>query len=127
MDLVTLDEAKDNLLIDFTDTQTDRDLAVKISAASSAVISYLRTRKAVYEPLQDDDGVTLTDSNGDALYVTDSNGDRIVRTAVKQATLLLVGYFFRDRDGTVGKEWAHGYLPPPVISLLYPYRDPAIA
>lgn len=127
MDLVTLEEAKDNLLIDFDDVQTDRDLRLKISAASASVIDYLRARKAVYMALKDDEGVVLTDTNGDVIYETDTNGDRLIKPQVKQATLLLVGQMFRDRDGANGSDWAPGYLPEPVKSLLYPHRDPALA
>jgi hypothetical protein len=58
---------------------------------------------------------------------TDSAGDPILRYEVKAAVLLLVGYFFKDRDNDKNHEYEQGYLPRPVTALLYPLRDPALA
>lgn len=127
MNLVTVEEARDNLLIDFVSPEIDRDLRLKIAAASSAVINYLRRRSAVYQLETDENGVVESDSNGDPVYALDSQGDRIIRAEVKQATLVLVGILFRDRDGAESKEWREGYLPFPVTALLYPLRSPALA
>lgn len=125
MMLVTLQQAKDNLLIDFN--TYDTDITLKISSASGMVLNYLKSRRNLYVLLVDDDGVPLLDSQGGVIYELDSQGARIVRDEVKHAVLILVGMFFRDRDGVEAKDWAPGFLPAPVTAILYPLRDPAIA
>lgn len=125
MMLVTLDQAKSHLLVDFDDA--DNDISLKISAASGAVLNYLKNRKKLYVVEIDDDGYEVLDSQGDPIQVLDSQGDRIVRDEVKHAVLILVGIFFRDRDGVEAKDWSPGFLPAPVTALLYPLRDPALA
>ena len=51
--------------------------------------------------------------------------------AARQATLILVAEFYKNRegeqDGNVGEEFGYGYLPRPVVALLYPHRDPSLA
>lgn len=123
--LVTLEQAKDNLLIDFN--TYDTDIRLKISSASGMVLNYLKSRKNLYVLRVDDDGEPLLDSQGDVIYELDSQGARIVRDEIKHAVLILVGMFFRDRDGVEAKDWAPGFLPAPVTAILYPLRDPAIA
>jgi len=125
MMLVTLQQAKDNLLIDFN--TYDTDITLKISSASGMVLNYLKSRRNLYVLLVDDDGVPLLDSQGGVIYELDSQGARIIRDEVKHAVLILVGMFFRDRDGVEAKDWAPGFLPAPVTAILYPLRDPAIA
>lgn len=125
MMLVTLQQAKDNLLIDFN--TYDTDITLKISSASGMVINYLKSRKNLYVLLVDDDGVPLLDSQGEVIYELDSQGSRIIRDEVKHAVLILVGIFFRDRDGVEAKDWRPGFLPAPVTAILYPLRDPALA
>jgi hypothetical protein len=125
--LVTLEDAKNHLLIYFTDSKTDSDLTLKIKAASGAVLNYLKNRKNLYQPEIDQDGYPILDSKGDQIYLLDSQGERIIRDEVRSATLILIGYFFRDRDGQEGDKWAPGFLPAPVTALLYPLRDPALA
>jgi len=41
--------------------------------------------------------------------------------AIKQAALLLIGYWDNNRNAEQGNEW---YLPQPVLALLAPYRTP---
>lgn len=125
MMIVTLEQAKANLLVDF-DTY-DADITLKIKSASGMVLNYLKNRKKLYEMELDDDGIEILDSQGDPIYVLDSQGARIVRDEVKHAVLILVGMFFRDRDGVEAKDWAPGFLPAPVTAILYPLRDPALA
>lgn len=125
MNLVTLQEAKDNMYVTFS--ASDNDINLKISAASGAVLNYLKGRSKLYVIETDSDGVETLDSSGDPVYERDSQGLRLVRPEVKHATLILVGIFFRDRDGVEAKDWQPGFLPQPVTALLYPLRDPAIA
>jgi hypothetical protein len=125
MNLVTLQEAKDNMLVTFS--ASDADIDMKIAAASGAVLNYLKSRKNLYIFEVDSDGELFLDSQGLPVYERDSNGQRLIRPEVKQATLLLVGIFFRDRDGAEADKWEPGFLPRPVTALLYPLRDPALA
>lgn len=126
MNLITLDEALTGLFIDFATPATKADVELKIAAASTAVLTYLRKRTAAYCVVEDDYGVVL-DSQGDPIILLDSQGDPVVRADVKLATLYLVGIFFRDRDGADAKIWQPGYLPAPITALLYPLRTPALA
>lgn len=51
--------------------------------------------------------------------------------AARQATLILVAEWYKNREadqqGHVDAQYGYGYLPQPVIALLYPHRDPAVA
>lgn len=125
MMLVRLEQAKEHLLVDFS--SADADIKMKISAASGAVLNYLKNRKKLYVVEVDEDGDEVLDSQGDPVYQLDSQGERIIRSEVQHATLLLLGVFFRDRDGSDSSIWQPGFLPAPVTALLYPLRDPAVA
>lgn len=105
MMLVTLDEARDHLRSDSADD--DADLTIKIHAASGSVINYLKAPAFI-----DETGAII---------------ESAVPFEVKAATLLLVGYLYKDRDSDEGGEYQQGYLPRPVTALLYPLRDPALA
>jgi hypothetical protein len=112
--IVTLEEAKLHLRIDDIDTDGDSDLQLKLYAASQSVINYLKEGASLF-----------VDSDGE--IVVDSDGDSIAPYPIKAATLIMVGYLYRDRDENRQKEFELGYLPLPVTSLLYPYRVPALA
>lgn len=102
--LVTLEEAKIHVRADGDD---DSDLTIKIHAASGAVINYLKRPAFI---------------GADGLV-----DESAVPYEVKAATLLMVGYFYKDRDNDENEEYQTGYLPRPVTALLYPLRDPALA
>lgn len=106
--LVTLEEASDHLRRDSGDD--DGDLALKIEAASDAVLDYLQV---------------------DGLDWLDSDGYCHAPARVKQATLLLLGEFYRNRDGeqsgAVDAQYGYGYLPRPVVALLYSLRSPVMS
>lgn len=109
--LVTLQQARDHLRSDTN--ADDNDLTLKIHIASDAVINYLKGGAD-----------TFLDSAGDPLE--DSAGDIIgVPYAVQGAVLMLVDILYNQRDG--GAVFDPNYLPQPVVSLLYPLRDPALA
>ena len=128
MEYVTLDRAKAHLGMDHD--EDDTLISAYISAASGAVKNYLKSSSA-YEVERDSNDDPILDSNGDPEYVRDSSGDKVVALPVQQATLLLIGYFYRLRDNNdntvIGLGFEPGYLPPPVTALLYPLRDPALA
>ena len=110
--LVSLAQAKQHLRIDTY--AGDANLELLILAASQAVLTYLKTPDAY----QDSSGLVPVDTAGDPLGVP---------AQVQAAVLLMLGTLDRDRAGVDGKEWDSGYLPRPVISLLYPLRDPSVA
>lgn len=122
--LVTLQEASDHIRRDTTDD--NNDLTLKIIAASTIVINYLKNWTRAYEGETDSSGDLIIDTSGDIIPLIDSNGDYIVNPSVKAATLIMVGILYRDRDGQEASQWRHGYLPDVVMSLLYPLRAPAM-
>ncbi|HUH38763.1 MAG TPA: phage head-tail connector protein [Spongiibacteraceae bacterium] len=129
MMLVTLQEASDHLRRDTDDD--DPDLGLKIHAASGAVMNYLKREMMAYEPERDSMGNAVVDSNGWPLPQLDSSGEPVPRFEVKAAVLLMLGELYKNREGEQGGEiptqWGYGYLPRPVVALLYPLRDPALA
>jgi hypothetical protein len=113
MMLVTLDQGKSHLRVDFEDE--DNDITLKIHAASGAVLNYLKSGANIF-----------LDSNGDLEF--DSNEEPVgVPFEVKAATLLMLGFLYKDRDENADGAFQQGYLPMPVTALLFPLRDPAIA
>lgn len=119
---VTLTEAKAHLRVDFSDEDTAIELL--IGAASSAVKNYLKSA-SVYEPERDEDDTPIYDSDGFPEIDEDSNTPRTVRLEVKQAVLILVGEWYKNRESAQDMI-DPGHLPVPVMSLLYPLRDPAL-
>lgn len=105
---VTLDQAKAH--VRFDDSEDDADLSLKLMSAQSSVLAYLKV--ASTEALS---------IGSPPLYPPGAEG------AITAATLLLVGYLYRQRDEDVNHEWEQGFLPRPVTALLYPFRDPSCA
>jgi hypothetical protein len=104
--LVSLEEVRLHSRI--THSVEDDDLVAKISDASAAVLTYLGSR------------ADFLQSDGEPDF-------SLMPRQVRQATLKLVESFFTDRGGGGGanSEWTYNYLPPAVVALLYPLRDPA--
>ena len=115
--LVTLPEAKLHLRIDTDDG--DSDLTLKVHAASGSVLNYLKGGNRFVQA--EVNGQPAFDADGKPIYTTD------VLFEVKGATLLMLGYLYKDRDNDQDHEYEAGYLPRPVTALLYPLRDPALA
>jgi hypothetical protein len=109
--LVSLQHVKSSLKIESSDWDSLLD-SIYIPAASRAVINYLK-------------------SAADTLLDLDSGGnipaDFEVPEEIRMATIILVGYWFRNTDSDPDKEFEQGFLPRPVTALLYPLRDPALA
>lgn len=127
--LITLQEASDHLRRDASDD--DSDLTLKIHAASAAVMNYLKHNVLAYEPEYDSSGDIVRDSNGLPVPAVDSNGDMIARFEVKAAVQLMLGELYKNREaeqgGEIPTQWGYGYLPRPVVALLYPLREPALS
>lgn len=121
---VTLARAKQHLNMDHD--LDDVLIDAYIRASSEAVKNYLKSASP-YDVERDSNDDPVLDSAGDPIYAVDSNGDKIVRYAVQAATLLMVGFLYKDRDENPDDEFERGYLPRPVTALLFPLRDPALA
>lgn len=111
--LVTLAQARAHIRSD--EDADDADLELKIAAASAAVVDYLGEAA---EGFADADGKVLA--------------GQTVPSRVQMATLLTIGYLYRERDGSqenaVPSQYGYGYaLPQSAISLLYSMRKPVIA
>ncbi|WP_342643451.1 head-tail connector protein [Rhodoligotrophos ferricapiens] len=108
--LATLDESKRRLNIDTSDF--DQTIEGYIEAASASVVNYLK-------------------GQAKQLLQLDGNGemppDFVVPPAIVTATIMLVGYWFRNPDADPDGDFEQGYLPKPVTAILYPLRDPALA
>ena len=113
--LVTVDEAKLHLRVDHD--EDDDSIDGFIYAASAAVLNYLG-----------DAQFDFVDTSGE--LIEDSSGTMIPYPVI-QAVLLLVGVFYRYRESmgpdVIDSRYGYGYLPPAVVALLYPLRDPVIA
>jgi len=123
---VTLAQAKRHVYLLEDETADDALLDGLIAAASGAVKSYIKSASP-FQPVLDSNYDAEVDSNGDIVYVRDSNGDKLVLPVVEQATLLLIGYFYKNRDDNPEAAFDRGYLPAPVTALLYPLRTPTVA
>ncbi|MNN97904.1 hypothetical protein D3C81_2171590 [compost metagenome] len=86
--------------------------------------NYLKSASA-YEVERDSNDDPILDSSGDPTYVLDSSGDKVVKYEVQAATLLQLGFLYKDRDENADGAYDMGYLPKPVTALLYPLRMPA--
>lgn len=120
---VTLDRAKRHLNMDHD--QDDVLIEAYIGAASNAVKNYLKSASP-YEVERDSNDDPILDSSGDPTYIVDSSGDKQVKYEVQAATLLQIGFLYKDRDENANDAYDMGYLPKPVTALLYALRDPAL-
>ena len=121
---VTIDQAKTHLRVD-TDAD-DLDIRLKIQAASSAVKNYLKSASP-FEPIRDANDDPFYDSNDELEVALDDNSASIVKYEVQAAVLIMVGEWYKNREAGQDGGMGMGYLPEPVIALLYPIRDPALA
>ena len=121
---VTLARGKQHLNMDHN--EDDTLITAYIGAASEAVKNYLKSASP-FEVERDSNDNPILDSSGDPVYVVDSSGDRVVKYVVQAATLLQLGFLYKDRDENADGAYDMGYLPKPVTALLYPLRTPALS
>lgn len=114
VDLVSLAQAQDHLR-DFY-AENEGHIALLITAASRACITYLDGGEDAFA---DSDGQIAQDSSGIPQGVPED---------IQAACLLLVGEFYRNRGGEQGGAIGEGYgfLPRPVVALLFPHRSPVV-
>lgn len=127
MRLITLEDAKEQLEVDHDDS--DSFIESLIDSASGAVLNYLKG-SPIGQPARDEQGAIELDANGNVVYERDS-GALVIRYEIQAAVKIMVGELFKNReaeqDGEIPSQHGYGYLPRPVVALLYPLRDPAVA
>jgi hypothetical protein len=107
--LVSLARVKAALRV--TDTADDDTLEIYISAASHAVVTYLKGQAGDFIGIN-----SPPDSPPNDLTAVDER--------VSWAVIALVGKMYREPDGDEAKDYTHGNLPWFVTAMLYPLRDP---
>lgn len=113
MMLVSL--AKTKTRIRFDNDAADADIELAIAGASRMVLNYIGDK---VEGFFDSDGAIAVDTAGVA---TDMPED------IQNATMFLAGWMIRNPDANPDKDWEPGYLPLPVLGMLYHYRTPTVA
>jgi len=118
--LVTVEQARDHLRIDAGSVDAgESDLTLKIHAASGAVLNFLKGANRFVQA--EVNGIPAFDVDGNPIYTTN------VLPEVQGATLLMLGYLFKDRDSDKDHEYEYGVLPRPVTALLSMLRKPTLA
>ena len=120
MMLITLQQAKDHLMMDHD--QDDTHITLLANAAGAAVIEYLK------------DGATFLDSSGEVPVDSAGEPDGIPYN-VQAATLILLAEMYKNREGLTEDPiggaaqitYGYGYLPRSAVALLYPLREPTVA
>lgn len=110
--LVSLSRVKQALRIDTTDD--DAILPMWISAASLAIVGYLKGEAGDFLGID-----SPTDSPPNDIETID---ERVVA-----AVIILTGILYKEPDGDEAKAFGHGTLPWVVTALLYPLRLPTLA
>jgi hypothetical protein len=108
--LISLEAAKEDLQMDHD--LDDDDITRKIKQASFSVLTYM------------DEGLDVFDDS-DGEIPLDSDGDPDVSYNARAATTLLTRMLYKGEVEM--NQLEHGYLPLPVMNLLYPNRLPAMA
>src|SRR5690554_824373 len=96
MNLITLEEAKDHLLVDHD--ADDTDIERKIQEASEAVMTYL-DGSPIGQPVRNEQGAIQRNEDGEIIYMRDAEDELIVRYEIKAAVKLLVGELYKHREG----------------------------
>ena len=118
--LVTVDKVRTALKLD--SGESDALIASYISAASRAIVRYLKGQASSVLPIDSPPNSPPDDLSS-------------VPEDVQLACIILTGVFYRDPDGADGRSdfgdsnvgAADPVLPLPVRALLHPLRDPALA
>lgn len=130
-DLVTIDEARDHLRLDYDESGGPDDgwLSVFIPAISEAVSLWLKVESRLYLPEIDSSGEIVRDSGGDPVPMEPLTA----RPVVKAAVLLELGNVYRFREGEgkdniVPSDAGYGYvLNKTSTALLAPLRRSTVA
>jgi len=99
-EIVSIDDAKKWMRVD--GSAMDADVELALAGATASVYAYLK----LPEPYSEANPAPAS---------------------VVQAIVLLAGMFIRDPDIADAASWQAGYPPAPIVSILYPLRDPALS
>lgn len=110
--LVPIAQVKLALHID--DAESDWVIENYTSAASLAVVEYLKGEAGDFLGI-------------DSPPNSPPNDLSAVDARVVAAVIMLVGMLYREPDGDEAKNFSHGNLPFPVTAMLYPLRVPTVA
>ena len=113
MMLVSLEKTK--LRIRFDNDAADADIELAIQGASRLVMQYIGDKA---EGFFDTSGDLVLDTAGVAQDIPED---------IQNATMYLAGWMVRNPDSDPDKDWEPGYLPRPVMSMLYHYHVPTVA
>lgn len=135
LELVTIDDARQQLRLDEIDSNGGADdawLVLAIPGVSEAVRSWLKDDWRLYLPERDTTGAIITDTDGDPIPAEDSNGNPITHPTVRVAVLLELASQFRYREGegenVVPADAGHGYtLSKGATAILAGLRKPTVA
>ena len=135
LELVTIDDARQQLRLDEIDSNGGADdawLVLAIPGVSEAVRSWLKDDWRLYLPERDTAGAVITDTDGDPIPAEDSNGNPITHPTVRLAVLLELASQFRYREGegenVVPADAGHGYtLSKGATAILAGLRKPTVA
>ena len=135
LELVTIDDARQQLRLDEIDSNGGADdawLVLAIPGVSEAVRSWLKDDWRLYLPERDTAGEVITDTDGDPIPAEDSNGNPITHPTVRLAVLLELASQFRYREGegenVVPADAGHGYtLSKGATAILAGLRKPTVA
>ena len=135
LELVTIDDARQQLRLDEIDSNGGADdawLALAIPGVSEAVRSWLKDDWRLYLPERDTAGAVITDTDGDPIPAEDSNGNPLTHPTVRLAVLLELASQFRYREGegenVVPADAGHGYtLSKGATAMLAGLRKPTVA
>lgn len=114
IELVTLEQIRG--YVGQTGDHDNPKLRLLVQAASRLVLAYLKLPDSAY-----------LNSEGTLELDSDTQGYQEVPAEVQGAVLYLAGMLYRDPDGVEAEKWQPGYLPGPVMSMLYHLRKPTLA
>ncbi len=109
IEIVTLQEVKAHLRIDYSDDVADADLQAKTTAATAAVLDFIQGSRDL---VVDEEGALI-------------EGEPLER--VKTAILIYTGILNRVRNGEEEGQYKQGFLPFSVSTLIYSLRSPTFA
>lgn len=110
--LTTVTAVKNALKID--GSSEDTHLTLLVSAASQVVIDYLGARV-----------ITRTDENDEQETIYDIiSSPQIIPDWAEIATIILIGYWYRNIDADPDGAFGTTVLPGPIKAILAPYRVP---
>lgn len=131
LELITIDDARQQVRIDDSDIANDTWLAIAIGSVSEAVRTWLKDEWRLYLPERDSSGDVVLDSDGNPVPAVDSGGNPITHPSVRLAVMLELASQFRFREGEgdnfVPASDGYGYtLSKGATAILLGLRKPTV-